>query len=499
MSGLIPFRGNYIDGKFTRPNQQGQVSQSPGNLDQPVGVWCSDPKHADRAVCAAQKSFAQWSHVSRKHRVSALKHFARAVSRGREELAVLISREVGKPLWEARQEAAAVVSKIDVTLEHANTALNGYEVAVRKGVNGQCAYRPRGVMVVMGPFNFPAYLATGQIAPALLAGNTVVFKPSEEAPFVGQWLAQAWYSARLPKGVFNLVQGAAEVGRALVAHPGIRGVLFTGSVPTGLVLRHALVDRPEVFLGLEMGGKNPVIVLSDASLSIAAYEACVGAFITAGQRCTSGSRILVERKVVDPFVHRLLKNVDRMQVGDPADPSVFMGPLINAQAVERHRQVCAWAGKEGFKPLREGKNFKAGVRGYYRTPSVHLAQQRLKGAGSAYRDEEHFVPDMAIYAVEDLDEALALANATDYGLAAAVFTRSKRKFEHAFRRLEAGVINWNHSTVKASPKLPFGGRKRSGNDAPAGIAVLGTCVYPVASLSDSRVAKDRESYPGLIR
>jgi succinylglutamic semialdehyde dehydrogenase len=357
-----------------------------------------------------------------------------------------------------------------------------------------------GVAAVIGPFNFPGHLANGHIVPALATGNTVVFKPSEKAPFVGQIMAECFHAAGFPPGVFNLLQGEREVSRRLCVHPEVDAILFTGSYEVGTRIKQDTLQQHWKLLALEMGGKNPALVWDPASLEYAVHETLCAAFLTAGQRCSATSRILVQSKHFEAFVQLFHQRAKAFKIGHPKSQP-FMGPLIDEAAVDRCLKFAGIAQREGFEVLMRSKALELEHRGNYVTPTVCVAaRQDLQAARKSVTTQtELFAPHVSIVACEDLDEALALANATEYGLAASVFTRDRSVYEKAFHELEFGIINWNKMTVGASSQLPFGGFKKSGNHFPTALTATLYCTAPVASLEVER-PKDSppfSTFPGL--
>lgn len=470
--------GAFIDGHFVRPRRASAevVSTNPGHTTQVIGRFPVAPALVDDAVAAAVAAFPAWSALPLGRRARILRRFAHLVSAEKESLARLVTREMGKPLWEARQEIDLVVGKVAITLGPGLERVQPIEAAA--GVT--CQFRPKGVLAVIGPFNFPLHLPNGHIVPALATGNTVVFKPSESTPAVALRYARLLQRAGCPPGVFNVVVGDGEIGARLAAHGDVDGVLFTGSAAVGRALLALGARAPGKLLALEMGGKNAAVVLADAPLGTAVRECLLGAFLTTGQRCTSTSRVLVARSVADAFIEALLAGARRLRVGYGLDRETFMGPLATAAGVSRFERAQRDAARDGAAVLLAGERLEVRRPGHYVSPSVHLV--RRPRPGSAYQDDEIFAPDIALYVVDDIDEAAALADATPYGLALAVFTRRRRNLGPFIRRCRVGVLNWNRATVGASSRLPFGGQKCSGNDRPTALFAAEYCTYPLAML-----------------
>ncbi len=332
---------------------------------------------------------------------------------------------------------------------------------------------------VIGPFNYPLHLCHAHVVPALLMGNTVVVKPSEVTPLAGQRYAEAVHAAGLPAGVLNLINGGAEAGVALIGHPAVRGLCFTGSYPVGRQIQEQTQDRPEVLVALEMGGKNTAIVLDDASVRQAAHEIVVGGYLTTGQRCTATDRVLVHRSLAGALIEALRPLVASLRFGDPEDPVSFAGPLATAGGRERFEAALARARAAGAEPLVLGGRPDEGVGGYFVRPSLHRLPDGVHQV-AGYTDVEVFGPDVGIEVFDDDDEAIAVVNASPYGFANAVFTASTERFDRIYRCTNAGIVNRNRSTNLASPRLPFGGVGRSGNYRPAGAHSLRNVAVPTA-------------------
>jgi succinylglutamic semialdehyde dehydrogenase len=434
-------------------------------------VWDADA--VDEAVRRARKAFPAWRDAGFEARAAVLRRFAKIASERARDLAPLIAREVGKALWDARSEASLLAPKVDATLGAGMAHVRTLEA----GAGARATFHPRGVLAVLGPFNFPAHLPNGHLVPALATGNTVVFKPSDLAPAVGEALWRCFRDAGLPRGVLELVQGRAETGRALALHPGVDGVLFTGSWAVGRELQEMTLDQPGKLLALELGGRNAMIVWEDADLPLAVAEAALSIAASTGQRCTSLSRIFVARRQLDEFTDRLAKQLGGLVIGPPLEPGVFMGPLVSRSAFERVSRFRAAALEAGGERVFRGEIDRLAP---YIAPSL-VRFPSLDQSHAVQRDEI-FGPEAALYAVDDLDEAIAAVNDSDYGLAAAVMSADRAVYEHCVGRIETGILNWNRGTIGASGKLPFGGNKKSGNDRPAGITSTVYCTTPQAHL-----------------
>jgi succinylglutamic semialdehyde dehydrogenase len=467
-----------------------------------MGRFTFSFRSVDEAVTSARDALPRWKRLSVAERCEFLKKFQSVLKKREADWIEVIAREIGKPIWEAKTEVSAMVNKVDITLQESLKLVQNFRIPeILEHTLGACQYKPLGVLAVIGPFNFPGHLPNGHIIPALMMGNTLVFKPSERAPWAGQMMAEAYQEAGLPPGVFNLVQGEKEVSRRLSNHEGIHGVLFTGSYEVGVQIKQDTIQQHWKMLALEMGGKNSAIVCEDADLDVAVYETLLGAFLTAGQRCSATSRILVDRRVLGKFVDQFHARAKRFAIGHPLD-NPMMGPLIDQGAVDRYLKFQGIAEREGFELVMRGKSLELPHRGNYVTPSICVMKECTleQTKRSTYQQTELFSPNIAILGVDHLEEAIAQANSTQFGLVSSVFSRSRASFDQCLNDLEAGLINWNKSTVGASSRLPFGGLKKSGNHRPTALSAPLYCAVPVSTLEVSEPSKIEDlasKIPGL--
>ena len=499
----VPFLGNYIDGQFTVPSKPDYIYSkiSPADLSDHLSESeiLSCKSHVDEAVLAAKRAFDFWSGLEFQKRADLLMKLKSLYQIHKEDIAQLISREMGKPLWESQTEAQGMISKIDITLNYSMDLVKKQFVeGMPLNIKGVTSYKPRGVMAVVGPYNFPGHLPNGSIIPALAMGNTVIFKPSEYTPLTGQLMAQLFSQAGFPKGVFNLIQGNGEIAEKLVKHSDVDGVLFTGSYETGLKIKKATIEDYWKILALEMGGKNVSIVWKDALLDKAVYECIVGAFSTTGQRCSCTSRILVHKEISEVFIEKFLKIAKNISIGHWND-NVFMGPLTSREAQEKYFYFLKDAKKEKAEVLLDAKKlseeyFDYQFSGYYVSPSVFLVKPSKT---STYQNSEIFGPNVAISIVDNIDEALSINNSTGYGLVASIFTQDEALYKKTCQKAKVGILNWNRSTIGANSKLPFGGLGRSGNDRPSGYFAIYYCSTPLASLQDQNVFHKDKVLPGI--
>lgn len=475
---FLKSKGDYIEGAFVKSDgskAQQHTVFSPADLTDTVFEYFSDPNHIEAACESAAKAYPAWSALSQESRNVHLERLAYVYREKEKEMAILISRETGKPLWESQTEAEALSQKVDITLKESlplvqNTSL----VSVREGVQGKIAYRSKGVFLVLGPFNFPVHLPNGHIIAALAAGNTVIFKPSDKAPASAEKLAECFHLADFPKGVFNLIQGGAEIAQSLVRDSRTDGILFTGSYAVGKKIQEGVLDQPQKILALEMGGKNSALVWKDADVETALYEILKGAYLTCGQRCSATSRLILHEEIKDVFLKKFVQLSRRIKIGYWKD-NPFMGPLIDEGAVGRFMKVKEEA--------QEARIHLSGERldrldGYYVSPAV--VEPKAYDSHSFYQNEELFMPFVTVYGVLREEEALHLINQSSYGLCLSVFSRGEEFVKRIFQKAKVGVFHWNLSTNGASSRLPFGGLGKSGNDRPAGLFSVYACTTPVA-------------------
>ncbi|MBM4110173.1 MAG: aldehyde dehydrogenase family protein [Phycisphaerae bacterium] len=473
---------NLIDGRWHPLEAEGAdvTSVNPARPDEVVWSARARLEDVDAAISAARRALPAWRMAGAESRASALKRFAAVVSGRAEDIARAITREMGKTLAESRLEAKLLVDKIAITLgDSCQARVRPWEFTVAPTRLGRCSFRSHGVMAVVGPFNFPAHLPHGHWVPALLLGNTVVFKPSERTPLVGQIMAECMQAAELPAGVFNLVQGGPSVAKALVAHEGLDGILFTGSWPVGRSIMQANLERPGRLLALEMGGSNAAIVLDDAHRRQSVLECVRASFATTGQRCTCTRRIVVHEAAAPWFIPAFCRMASTLLVGDGAGGSpIFMGPLATESARRAALEFQAHAAARGATILLRAAALDR--PGWFMTPGI-LKWPRL----TLEHDGELFAPIVQLALATSDDDALEQANATRFGLAASVFTATRARWDALCPRIEAGCVNWNVGTAGASSALPFGGLGLSGNHRPAAAFSVDSCAAPIAHLEES--------------
>ena len=473
------------------------VSMSPARPAQTVWSGRAELSHVEQAVAAAREALKVWSRWPVERRFAVLRRFQQVCKAREAEIATLIRDETGKVGWDSKAEAGLLGPKVDITLDTsadgAFKRVSGYETKLAETRVGKAWFRPHGVMAVLGPFNFPAHLPNGHIVPALALGNTIVLKPSDKTPGVGQLLGELYQEALeaegAPAGVVNVVQGKADTAQKLVRHSGVDGVLFTGSWPVGRAILEANLDTPGRICALEMGGNNAAVILPDADLKQAVIECVRCAFITTGQRCTCTRRLVVHEAVAERVIKALCKAASNLIIGDPAaEHPVFMGPVISEGArkgILASQERLAKAGGEVLMPctVSDGP-----TGGWYVTPGVMKVDSFAGDESGCGADIEIFGPFLRVAVVKSLGEAIEQANATRYGLAASVFTKDAKAIEEFLAEAKAGCVNVNAGTAGASSKLPFGGLGLSGNHRPAGSFSVDYCAYPVAGMLESGAA-----------
>lgn len=472
----------------------GPVFASRNPVTQAV-VWqghAASSQDVDAAVAAARAAFPAWSARPVEERIEVLREFARLLGEHKATLAHAIGFETGKPLWEATTEVATMVGKIEISIKSFEER-TGTRRTAQADHTAVLRHRPHGVVAVFGPYNFPGHLPNGHITPALLAGNTVVFKPSELTPGTAEATMRIWEQAGLPPGVLNLTQGARDTGVALATHAGIDGLFFTGSSQTGMHLHQQFAAQPQKILALEMGGNNPLVIGTVDHFDAAVHHVIQSAFISAGQRCTCARRLIVPTgEAGDRLLARLIAVAARLRVGrfDDAEPP-FMGAVISLAAADRLMEAQGELIERGAKSLLAMRPLEAG------TALLSAGIVEVTGvAGIA--DEEHFGPLLQVMRYGDFDEALAIANNTRYGLAAGLLSDRAAEYALFERAIRAGIVNWNRPLTGASSAAPFGGIGASGNHRASAYYAADYCAYPQASLeSETLVLPDKLS-PGLV-
>ncbi len=479
---------NFIGGVWLAGNGNEFNSENPANGKV---IWCAksaDSNDVAAAVSAAKKAFGSWKLLSFDERNAYVDKFIERIKERTEELAETIHTETGKPLWESKTEIATMIGKAAISV-NAYRERTGTTDKEANNVSIQLAHRPIGVFAVLGPYNFPGHLPNGHIIPALLAGNAIVFKPSELTPMFGELMLQCWEEAGIPAGVINLVQGARETGEALVNASEIDGVLFTGSSKTGHAIHAALAGKPHKMLALEMGGNNPLVVDEVNDIDAAVYTIIQSAFISAGQRCTCARRlILVESESNKALLKKLIAASEQIKVG--SDDDCFIGPVISnaaADNVQTFEQGLLEKGATTLLPV---------VRRDENLPFLQPALIDVSNANNV-QDEECFGPLLQVKWVDDLESAIDEANNTCYGLSAGLLSDHVASWDMFSTRIRAGIVNFNRQITGASGAAPFGGVGASGNYRPGAYYAADYSAYPIASMASDVVELPENLAPGI--
>ena len=486
-------QGNlYINGAWSPAhgavwNKLDPVTQQP--------IWQGAEATVDEVAQACQSAraaFVAWARRPLAERLEIIQRFATLLEQNKQQLATVISRETSKPLWETLTEVQSMVAKVAISVRayHERTGESLTEMA-----DGAASlrHRPHGVLAVFGPYNFPGHLPNGHIIPALIAGNTVVFKPSELTPWTAEETVKLWQAAGLPDGVLNLVQGGRSTGEALAQSSEIDGLLFTGSANTGYHLHQQLAGAPEKILALEMGGNNALIIDEITDIDAVVNLTIQSAFVSAGQRCTCARRLIIKNGTEgDAFIQRLVEVTRDLVVGQwDAQPQPFMGGVISLNAAQQILQAQQRLIDLGATPLLSVTQPDAN--------SSLLSAGILEVTGvSNVPDEEYFGPLSCIYRYDSFDEALKIANATRFGLSVGLVSPDRDLFEHLLIEARAGIVNWNKPLTGASSAAPFGGVGASGNHRASAFYAADYCAWPMASLESDQVNLPEKLSPGIV-
>lgn len=481
----------WINGDWVTGQGEHRVKKDPVRGDVLWEGQDADAAQVMQAARAARAAFPAWARRPFSERQVIVEKFAGLLENNKADLTAIIARETGKPRWEAATEVTAMINKIAISIKayHART---GEQQSELPDGAATLRHRPHGMLAVFGPYNFPGHLPNGHIVPALLAGNTLLFKPSELTPWTGEAVIRLWEQAGLPHGVLNLLQGGRETGQALSALDALDGLLFTGSANTGYQLHRQLAGQPEKILALEMGGNNPLIIEDPADIDAAVHLTIQSAFVTAGQRCTCARRLLVKKGAQgDAFLARLVEVSQRLQPGRWDDePQPFMGGLISEQAA-RH-VFDAWQQFEslGGQTLLAPRLLQPGTS--LLTPGII----ELTGVTNL-PDEEVFGPLLGVWRYERFDEAIAMANNTRFGLSCGLVSPDRAQFDQLLLEARAGIVNWNKPLTGAASTAPFGGVGASGNHRASAWYAADYCAWPMASLESPALTLPATLSPGL--
>lgn len=449
---------NYINGKWVKGNTTFQTI-NPANEELVADVAQAEIPNVDAAVQAAAEAFKTWRLVPAPLRGEMLYKVGDILKQKKEELARLLTRDMGKVIAEARGD---VQEAIDMAyfMGGEGRRLLGYTAPVEMPNKFGMAVRdPSGVVGLITPWNFPIAVPSWKIFPALVAGNTIIWKPSPETPAISAAFVQVFEEAGLPPGVFNLLLArGAEVAKALVNHPGVRVLSFTGSTTTGRAIAEAAA-RLNKKVSLEMGGKNAILVMEDADLDLVTDATLWAAFGTSGQRCTAASRLIVQKGIAGKVKEALVERTRKLKLGDGLDPNVEVGPVINRSAVERIHNYVQLGQHEGARVLAGASVADINGKGFFYTPTLFDGVQ----PGSTLEAEEIFGPVLSIIEVGSLEEAIEVNNRSQYGLSTSIFTQDVNRAFTAMRDIFSGLVYINHGTTGAEIQFPFGGVRGTGN------------------------------------
>ncbi len=485
----------FINGKWIQGSGAVMTSTNPATNEVTWQANCAGATDVENAFQAADNAFADWALMPLANRIAILEKYQALLKVNKDQLANDIMIDTGKPLWESQAEVATMIAKVDVSIKsyHERTPTKSTGEADKMLLT----HRPHGVCAVFGPYNFPGHLPNGHIVPALIAGNCILFKPSEQTPSVGARMVELLADAGVPAGVVNFLPGELETAKSIVANDKLRGFFFTGSSTVGAIIHQQFAGRPEVILALEMGGNNPLIIRDDVlktddKISAAVYHTIQSAFITAGQRCTCARRLIVPVGAAgDKFLEQLVAETKKILIDKPtAEKQPFYSMVVSNQTanmlLSAQDKLLGLGGKALLTMQRLSDD----------TPVVTPAIIDLTGI-SGVPDEEYFGPLLKVYRVENFDQAIVLANDTQYGLSAGIFTENNKDWEKFYALSHAGIVNRNKPLTGASGAAPFGGTGCSGNHRPGAYYAADYCAYPVASVTGEQLLLPETQTAGI--
>lgn len=440
-------------------------------------LMMANESQAEDAILSARSSFDIWRKKTFEQRKQVLERYAQLLEQYKNELVDILTQETGKPFWEAATEVASAIGKVTISIQAYQQRTPEQTI-----INDQPNYigythKPHGVLIVLGPYNFPLHLPNGHIVPAILAGNCIVFKPSKYAPRTGLMIAKLLQLAGLPKGVINVMIGDPTIGQALLKSEHIQGVLFTGSYQTGQLIHQQFAGKVDKVLALEMGGNNPLVIWDIKDIKAACYHTILSAYITAGQRCSCARRlILPNNKLGDAIIKQLKIFIENIKVGEPNKKAeAFMGPVMTQSATQQLLSTQATL-------LNQGANIIVKMENMIQNTGLLTPGLIDVSDVSNLSDDEYFGPLLQIIRVNDFEQAISVANQTQYGLTAGLFSDDAKLFEYFQQEINAGVVNFNRQLTGASSKAPFGGVGWSGNHRPSAYYAADYCAYPVAGM-----------------
>lgn len=438
-------------------------------------LWEGEASDVAAEVAAVKGAAYAWARLPLVNRIETMRRFANNVRGHETKFADLIARETGRPLWDAKAEVHALTMSIDLAVGALSERAGSRRIEGTMGARHALRHRPLGVMAVISPACMPAKIAADQMLAALVAGNGVVFKPSEMTPATGQALVDLMHGAGVPENVLRCVLGGPEAGQALVANAQVDGILFTGCTLTGVAISRALSGKPEKLLSLNMGGNNAIVVWDVADIASAVALIVQSAFASSGQHCLAARRVIVQESVADTFIAEIARLTDQLIIDHPhADETPYMGPLLDMEAADRLTDSFLYLMSNGGKPIRHMKRPVEGLP--FVTPGIIDVTDMAKRP-----DVEHFGPLLQIIRTTGFNDAIALANDTKYGLSTALIGGSPEQFDYFLTLSKSGIVNWNRPTTAIPIAAPLGGTGLSGNHRPGGTYAADACAYPVVS------------------
>jgi succinylglutamic semialdehyde dehydrogenase len=482
---------HFIDGKWKQGSGEHFNSVNPANENI---IWtgrAANDREVDQAVYAARTAFETWSLTDFDTRESYIRKFVTLLEQNKKTLSEILAQDTGKIIWEAEAEINIMINKFAISIE-AYKERCPERIKEFSAFKSVTRHRPYGVAAVFGPYNFPGHIPNGHIMPALLAGNTIILKPSELTPLISEEIIKLWQETGIANGVINLLQGQSETGVLLANHNEINALFFTGSSRTGKILHENFAGKIDKILALELGGNNPLLVIKASNTDAAAYMILQSAFLTNGQRCTCARRlILVKDTNSEKILSRLIEISKSMKIGDPMNGENFMGPLITDIQAAKMLAYQESLLEKGAEPLLKMKRLSS-LGNAYVSPGIIDCSQ-----AEGIEDEEFFGPLLQVFKVANLNEAIELANKTKYGLAAGIITDDEKIYNEFLMKAKAGLINWNNQLTGATSTAPFGGLGLSGNHRPSAYYAADYCAYPVASLETQKLELPAKLSPGI--
>jgi succinylglutamic semialdehyde dehydrogenase len=491
-------KGNFFDGDFTFPKTTGPEATDffidkycPAHLEHRLWRCLVDYSHVDPTIESSLKGFQLWKKTSYKERVESLKRYQEQVDLKKVELSKSISLETGIPIWQSLEEVENVIAYVDILISQSD-AKEKLQTFSDKNSNIQkgSILKPIGPHLILGSFIEPCFTPSSKIITAILAGNSIIFKPSEKTCYSGELLTECLIKANFPKGVINLIQGSSEIGRRLSLSKAIKGVFLTGSIETGKKIIQATHDDLRKVIHLELGGKNTTIICEDANIENALIETTKGSFLSSGQHCSSSGITLIHKSILESFIEKFHKTAKKIIVDHPIEfnKEPFMGPLVDKKAVENYLLYMGMAKREGIEEIMRGKILEKGFSGHYVSPSIHLSN--TFNSKSLFINSEILGPNCTFIPFEKIGDAINIVNQMPYGFTTSVFTKNERNISQSLNELDVGYINFNKSTMYKDFNLTFTNLKNSGNGKLTGPEALTQCAYQLSYYNSTSSDKE---------